>query len=177
MNTDSRPTSLSSLIPVFICVYLWVILTACAGKENLTLTAYIPPTPANAPLATSQPAASDPPAAPTLHCVDNLHFLKDMTIPDGSRVTPGSTLDKQWQVENNGSCNWDDRYRLRLIAGAEMGAPAEQALYPARSGTQAVIRILFTAPLEAGEYLSEWQAYAPDGTPFGETLFIKIVVE
>ncbi|MFH1906174.1 MAG: hypothetical protein ABIL11_02130, partial [Chloroflexota bacterium] len=28
-----------------VCFFLWVILTACAGKENLTLTAYIPPTP------------------------------------------------------------------------------------------------------------------------------------
>lgn len=150
-------------------------LTAC-GPANPTADLYRPPTPVNAPLATEQ-AASYFNATPAPPCSGNLYFLEDLTVPDGTLVTPGEVIDKQWQVENNGTCNWDERYRLRLIAGPAMGAPAEQALFPARSGAQAVIRILFTAPAEAGEYLSEWQAYAPDGTPFGEMFFIKIIVE
>jgi hypothetical protein len=100
-----------------------------------------------------------------------------VTIPDYSIVAPGSTLDKQWLVQNSGSCNWDNRYRLRLIEGDALGASPEQALFPARAGLQATLRIVFTAPPEAGEYLSEWQAFDAQGIPFGESFFIKIVVQ
>jgi hypothetical protein len=177
MNTDSQPVHLLGLKSAFICVYLWLILTACGGRENIAQTAYIPPTPVGAPPMASQSAVVyNPPAAPAPLCADNLYYLQDLTIPDGTQVAPGSTLDKQWLVENNGTCNWDHAYRLRLIAGPDLGAPVEQALYPARSGTQAVIRIQFTAPSEGGTYRSAWQAYDPQGIPFGDPIFIEIVV-
>jgi hypothetical protein len=80
-------------------------------------------------------------------------------------------------VQNNGDCNWDTRYRLRLISGVALGASTEQALYPARAGTQAKLRILFSAPQEAGDYISEWQAFDANGIPFGESFFIKIEVQ
>jgi hypothetical protein len=92
-------------------------------------------------------------------------------------MAPGTKLDKQWLVQNNGDCNWDTRYRLRLISGDALGASAEQALYPARAGTQATLRILFTAPQVTGEYISEWQAYNADGIAFGKSFFIKIEVQ
>jgi hypothetical protein len=106
-----------------------------------------------------------------------LAFVDDVTIPDYSIVAPGSSLDKQWLVQNSGSCNWDNHYRLRLVDGIELGASPEQALYPARAGMQAILRIIFTAPLEGGEYDSEWQAFDAKGFPFGESFFIKIIVQ
>jgi hypothetical protein len=80
-------------------------------------------------------------------------------------------------VQNSGTCNWDDRYRLKFVSGSELGAPVEQTLYPARSGTEATIRILFTAPAEPGTYQSAWQAYDPQGQPFGDPVFIQIIIE
>jgi hypothetical protein len=106
-----------------------------------------------------------------------LAFLDDATIPDYSIVAPGSALDKQWLVQNSGSCNWDSRYRLRLVGGVALGASLEQALYPARAGMQATLQIFFTTPMETGEYYSEWQAFDAKGIPFGEVFFIKIVVQ
>jgi hypothetical protein len=119
------------------------------------------------------------PAVPTLTptCTDNLTFVRDVTIPDGTVVAPGSLLDKQWLIQNSGDCNWDSGYHLRLISGNALGASTDQALYPARSGTQATERILFTAPQEAGEFISEWQAFNSNGIAFGESFFIKIVVQ
>lgn len=114
---------------------------------------------------------------PTPLCTPNLTFLRDLSIPDGTHVSPGELLDKRWLVENSGSCNWDVNYRLRWVSGEQMGAPTEQALYPARSGTQATIRILFTAPVESGTYRSAWQAYDPQGQPFGDPFFIEVIVE
>jgi len=138
--------------------------------------------------ASSTPAQSSPEAAlstptrvievqPTLACVNNLLFSEDLTIPDGTIVSPGSAIDKRWSVENNGNCNWDEGFRLKLVAGSEMGAQVQQALYPARSGTQATIRILFTAPQEPDTYRSAWQAFSPEDEPFGDPIFIEIVVK
>jgi hypothetical protein len=105
-----------------------------------------------------------------------LAFLEDITIPDGTVVSPGEVLDKRWLVENNGSCNWNAGFGLQLIAGPEMGAHSEQALFPARSGSQAEIAIVFTAPVEPGSYRSAWQAQDAQGVLFGDPIFIEIVV-
>jgi hypothetical protein len=107
-------------------------------------------------------------------CTNQLTYEQDLTIPDGTYMEPGSTLDKQWQVKNDGTCNWNDSYSIQLINGDALGAATPQAMVPARSGTEAVIRIVFTAPLEAGKYTSSWQAYDPNGQPFGD--YFSIVV-
>ena len=110
-------------------------------------------------------------------CEDGLTFIDDVTVPDFSLIATGSLLDKQWLVQNSGSCNWDNRYRLRMVNGNALGAPLEQSLYPARAGMQATLRIVFIAPMVQGEYYSEWQAFNSQGIPFGDTFFIKIIVQ
>ena len=109
-------------------------------------------------------------------CINNLTFVSDLTIPDGTFFAYGATMDKQWLVQNSGTCNWDSRYELRYIGGAQLGAPAEIALYPAKSGTQATIQITFTAPFTDGEYASAWQAFDPNGLAFGDTFYLRIAV-
>ena len=110
-------------------------------------------------------------------CTPNLLYLEDLTIPDGTVVEPGKLLDKRWLVENNGSCNWDDQYSLTLLVGPNLGAPVEQALFPARSGTQATVRILFTAPEEPGMYRSAWQAQDSQSNLFGDPIYVDIIVQ
>ena len=178
---DSRrffPGSISICFCFISMVSVGLFVTACRGFNS--------PTPLHAPLSSSTSITEQPteipttiwPAGltPTPICTDNLVFIRDVTIPDGTLEAPGSTLYKQWLVQNSGDCNWDARYRLRLIFGDALGASTEQALYPARAGTQATLRILFTAPQEAGEYISEWQAFDANGIAFGESFFIKIEV-
>jgi hypothetical protein len=113
---------------------------------------------------------------PTASCTDQLQWMYDLSIPDGSQVSPGSVLEKQWQVKNTGTCNWDNNYTLKLTAGIDMGAASPQMLVPARGGSEAVIQIQFMAPVEQGRYRSAWQAYNPSGQPFGDPIFIEIVV-
>jgi hypothetical protein len=102
--------------------------------------------------------------------------MQDVTIPDGTAVSPGEPVDKQWLVTNAGTCNWGAGYRLKIISGDAMGAAAEQALYPARAGTQATLRVLMTAPQDAGTHQGAWQAFAPDGKAFGEAVYVQINV-
>ncbi len=123
------------------------------------------------------PATPTPILIPTPSCSNNLTYLEDLTIPDGTVVGPGESMDKRWLVSNSGTCNWDDRYRLKRIAGSDLGLAAEQSLFPARSGTDASIRFLFIAPDEPGAQRSAWQAYSPEGDSFGDPIFIDIVVQ
>jgi hypothetical protein len=170
----------------FLAVCLAVsCLQACSPPPPST--PFIPPKappPTNAllpgetpliPTFTPIPEATPSPS-PTPPCTDGLTYIDDLTIPDGTIVLPGASLEKGWLVQNSGSCNWDARYRLKFVGGFEMGA-SEQTLYPARAGTQATLRISFTAPQEPGEYTTAWQAFGPDGEPFGDTIYMQIVVQ
>ncbi len=160
---------------------LWLGLAGCGRQTRPAQGAvFVPP-----PLpATPQQAAPTAPAAPpaeatppTPACTNGLTYLEDLTIPDGTVVAPGATLDKQWRVRNSGTCNWDARYHLRLVDGVAMGAGEEVPLYPARAGAEAVLRIQFTAPEEPGVYISTWQAVDPQGRFFGDPIYIQIRVE
>jgi hypothetical protein len=147
---------------------------------------YIPIEQISTPISTSPPltpekaekteSLASPQASLSPECVSNFLFLEDITIPDGTLVDPSDVLDKRWLVENNGTCNWDRRFSLRLIAGSEMGAGSDLALYPARSGKQVEIQIQFAAPQEPGLHRSAWQAADPQGNFFGDPIFIEINV-
>jgi hypothetical protein len=183
---------------IVIVALITLALTAC--NFNATATPFIAPTlpAANLPAASPtvppvtfapQPTSAAPrptsaaTAAPTGTptpigpCNNSLLFVEDISVADGTIFAPGETIDKRWLVANVGACNWDTRYRLRLTNGVDLGAAPEQALYPARANTQAVIQIGFTAPQTPGVYRTEWQAYAPDGSPFGTLLYMEIVVQ
>lgn len=161
-----------------------ILLIGCNGQATPTL--YVPPTldypsflPTTIPSSSDEASFTDTPPpkqTPSPDCTPGLTFLEDITIPDGSLVTPKESLDKRWRISNSGTCNWDALYGIQLIAGEKMGAIPEQALFPARSGTQAEVRILFTAPKEPGTYRSAWQAHDPQGNLFGDPIFIEIVV-
>lgn len=117
------------------------------------------------------------PTANPQECSNNLTFVEDLTIPDNMFTTFGLALDKQWLVQNSGTCNWNSGYRLKHIGGADLGAPEEVALYPAKAGTQATVQILFTAPFTEGAYESAWQAVDPNGAAFGDPIYIRIAVQ
>jgi len=159
-----------------------MLLAGCSAlRPNVTLPVseqapiYIPPTLAAASLATptADLTASN---AKGQTCTNDLTFLDDISIPDGTNVEPGATLDKQWDVKNSGTCDWDETYSVRLIEGSDLGATNPQAITPLRADVEGVIRIVFTAPLEPGNYISKWQAYGPNGEAFGQFFSIEINV-
>jgi hypothetical protein len=173
--------------PQLIAILLTLVSSsACAPQP--TPTAFRPPTkPAPTQIlstTTPIPALNTSVPTPTVTatamaagpCTNNLEFIQDVTIPDGTSISFGATIDKQWLIKNNGTCNWDSTYRLKWIGGDPLSAAQEQILYPARAGTQVTLRITFTAPTAEGTVESAWQAYSPDGIAFGDPIYIKIVV-
>jgi Ig-like domain from next to BRCA1 gene len=188
LQTTSRTHFKFTKKTLRVCIF-FLLLSACAPA--VTATPFRPPTaqvPLIEPTLIIQPTQEVlviestplPTVFPTVNpadCTNNLTFLEDLTIPDNMFATFGLVLDKQWLVENSGTCNWNSAYRLRNVGGAALGAPEEIALYPARAGTQASIRILFTAPFDEGVYESAWQAIDANGNPFGDPIYIRIAVQ
>jgi hypothetical protein len=128
--------------------------------------------------AQEQSPGSAPPLLPTRQsdCLNQLEFLDDLTIPDGTEVLPGEKITKRWLIKNTGSCNWNSSYSVQLISGLALGAEKIQGLYPARQSSKAILEISFSAPDNPGRYNSWWQAYDPDGNRFGDPFYIEISV-
>lgn len=164
-----------------------MFMAAACGPQAVS-TPFRPPTmiPPTQPLPTTTPVSAiiftpaEPTAAltstPEGPCTNDLTFLSDATIPDGTSFTPGASIDKQWLVQNSGTCNWNGEYRLVYVGGDPLGAANEQAMFPAKAGAQATLQIQFIAPDAAGDYASTWRAQDADGNLFGDPVTIVIVV-
>ncbi len=181
------------LIPRIVSAFILILLgTLSACGPTATPTLFRPPSGLSTPTPlppTLAPAAATPiilptdtvpptlePPTPLPPCTDDLSWLADLSFEDDTTVQPGQSMDKQWLVQNTGTCDWDAGYTLRNINGETLGAPAEIPLYPARAGAQVTLRIVFVAPSAAGTYRSEWQAVNPEGEAFGDSVYIQIVV-
>jgi len=182
MKSKSRHSTFLSLLSLATLV---IMLTGCQSilpvrsvpvQDQAPL--YVAPTFQPTSVVVSGPTATPQSAsAQTADCTNLLQYISpDVTYPDGTEVKPGEAIDKQWKVKNAGTCNWDASYSIQLTGGESMSATSPQALVPARNGTETIISIQFTAPLEPGHYTSQWKAFAPNGQPFGDMLYMDIIV-
>lgn len=155
----------------------WGLLVAgCARPhQSQVIPAWTPPP--QLPASPGLPATEQPGPLPTAVCTNDAVFVEDLTVPDGTTVSPGESIDKRWAVRNTGSCNWNSSYRLVSLGESGFTAPGEVALYPARAGEVATLQVVLQAPDRPGEYASRWQAQAPDGSLFGDPIFVFLYVE
>lgn len=157
---------------------LMLALAACNTPVQQTATTE-PFKPIPPPTRTPEPTRD--PIAPTAtydpdNCRPVLRWLSDVTLPDGSIVEAGEVLDKQWEVENSGTCNWEEGYTLRQVDGDKLGSPESMPLVPARAKTTVILRVELKAPQESGRYTAAWQAFNHNDQPFGDQVFVEFVV-
>src|SRR5690606_15618999 len=129
--------------------------------------------------------ATDPTQAalgtPAALCVDydfNLSTL-DVTIPDGTPMSPGQEFVKTWKIRNTGICTWDTSYRPIISytspPNVRMTAhPVPLSVLVAR-GEEADVSVQFTAPSTPGRYTLYWQMDNGRVIPFGTKDYILIV--
>lgn len=163
-----------------VIVVLGALLSGCGAEPGLAPPVIAPvPTEILPSLEAPAPTEPSPPAlpTPTEPCSNDAQFVEDLTLPDGTQVLPGAALDKRWLVLNRGGCAWGPEYRLVQIGDSRIEGPRELALYPAVGGGQATWQVPLVAPVEDGEYISRWRAQAPDGTLFGDEVYVLIVVD
>jgi hypothetical protein len=107
-------------------------------------------TPIPLPVFTNTPAAS-----PTTNC-NVAQFVTDVTIPDGSVMTPNQTFTKKWRIKNIGSCTWTG-FSMVFDSGDAMGGPASKAISTLNPGQEVDLEVNLTAPATVGSYRSYWR--------------------
>ncbi|NIS83531.1 MAG: hypothetical protein GTO14_25790 [Anaerolineales bacterium] len=159
----------------FFCLAL--ALPGCALESEAPSTIASTPLPMSVPAVLDTPLPTSVKPQLAIGCENESVFLEDLTIPDFTTVLPGEDLHKRWSVQNSGTCDWGPDYRLLRLGLDSFEGPLSLALYPARAGSTAVWEVDLKAPLEPGSYVSQWQAQAPDGSFFGEVVYILVLVE
>jgi hypothetical protein len=128
------------------------------------------------PAATPAPTPTAGPSPTPAGCVNGMAFVKDLNYPDGTQVQPGESFSKGWQIQNTGNCVWDEDYTFRFVKGAQMEGKNVRISGEVQPGATYDMYIDFVAPAQAGEYISFWQMVDANGVPFGEILWVVIVV-
>jgi len=111
---------------------------------------------------------------------DDLSFdpaTVDVTILDGTPMTPGQVFVKTWKIKNSGTCAWGDGYGLIYSYGEKMNGQPVPLGVLVEVGQEVEISVNFKAPDKIGEYTSAWQMTNAKGVTFGKAIFVKIVVK
>jgi hypothetical protein len=128
------------------------------------------------PTNTTVPTNNPFEATPTGIICDDAKWIEDVTVPDGTQMTPGQDFVKTWKVRNTGSCTWGSGYTLIHGYDEKMEGIAEGLAGAVAPGEEVEVSVRFKAPANAGEHRSYWRMQNASGSAFGEFLYVTIVV-
>lgn len=155
--------------------------------QQATQQALIPPTgtPSQTPFPTLPLATQSLPTLPfgtpttppgVVGC-DNSMYVDDITVEDGTTMTPGQTFVKTWRLQNSGTCAWNTSYKLVFAFGEQMGGSAASVPSAVAPGGQVDISVNLTAPNTAGTNLTgNWKLQNDKGQFFGTYVTVVITV-
>ncbi|MBI4673174.1 MAG: hypothetical protein HY741_16085 [Chloroflexi bacterium] len=153
-----------------------VITVRATDSENRTGQASINVTVQAANTPTPLPTSVPPPTPTPFTCVLDSKFVRDVTIPDNTQLAPGSTFVKTWTLQNDGTCAWDAATVAVFVGGSQMAGGSPSPVGAVQPGQNFNLSVNFVAPGTPGTYRSSWKIQSGDGTQFGETFYVKIVV-
>jgi hypothetical protein len=107
---------------------------------------------------------------------NNSQYLKDITIKDGTPIDPGTTFVKKWIIKNTGSCGWTRRYSLQFASGERMSGETTYLEKWVPPGQVIVISLELSAPQTEGTHTGYWILTDGYGEPFGNYIYVSIVV-
>ncbi len=110
---------------------------------------------------------SSQPAADQTSCTKA--FWGTVNLSDGEEFQSGDSIQVIFTLVNTGTCTWNPGYSLIKIGGdltpssIKLALPGEIA-----AGESVDLSVEFTAPSQAGLYLSAWKMEDPEGGVFGQ---------
>jgi len=166
--------------------FVGVVLLCCgccggtgppATRAAPTATATATPSPSETPVPVSPTDTIQPTAMatatpePTLaeECTWSAAYVADVTIPDGTRLEPGSAFVKTWRVRNAGTCDWEG-VRLAFGGGEQMGAAEAVDVLATVAGEEVDVSVEMVAPESPGNYRATWNLCS------GEMCFSQVMV-
>ena len=168
-------------------------LTAAVSTATIPATAtYIPagqtatpvPTSTNAPITpspipteTATPVGTDvAEVSPTDEFCDNAAWVADISVQDGTEMSPGQAFEKTWRIQNTGTCIWTEGHKLAFGYGENMNGQARPLDRVVNPNENVDVMVVFSAPLSPGSYQSYWRMSNTAGVNFGDFFYVDIVV-
>ena len=171
-STEFPPEIFTAAVQTMTAQYTPAIDTATPEVPTAT------PTPTLAPMPTLSLDLTSTSLSPTTasKLCDDAVFTNDVTIPDGTIMSPGQTFTKIWAIKNTGSCDWDNIYALKFYSGNKMDGHRTEVGTTIVSGDTTTISITMTAPTTPDTYTGYWRMVNSANLYFGEMVSVKIVV-
>lgn len=164
--------------------------TESRGINTLAPTLPLVDTPTLLPSSTVIPTSTLPPtvtispipSATSMPCYQ-AKFITDISIPDDTKMAPGTDFIKTWRLWNTGYCNWDTDMIIVFDSGTLLAKTKEyyfDQVVP--SGEMINVSLAMKAPEEPGTYQSNWRLKSPKGDLFGVgdqniPFYVRIIVE
>ena len=111
---------------------------AASPTPTLSISTPVPARPTNTPVPT------------VVSYCDWAAFVRDVSIPDGTRLSAGETFTKIWRLQNRGTCTWTPEYDLVFYGGAQMSGATMQVPGYVAPGQYVDVAVTLTAPSAAG---------------------------
>ena len=173
LSEAMQPTSTPTAVPEPTEVPTEVVEPTVAPTEVVVPTN----TPQPAPTATTAVSNS------ATGCVYVARFVSQ-TVADGTSYDPDTTFTKTWQVMNNGSCSWDNDYKIFFSSGDQLDGPDSTSFNTGTvmPGETVTLTLKLKSPSEDGTYTGYWMLKTDMGEVFGigtsaKALSVSIVVE
>jgi len=139
-------------------------LTVAAGAVASSTITLLPP-----------PTAPATAVSGTPDCL-GLRYVRDITIPDNTQLSPAELFTKIWQVQNTGTCPWKPGFQVVLIGGLAMGGSPFKVQQTVGPGGYVQISIKMVAPTnQTGVVEGTWKMADSEGRQFGD--FLSVVVD
>jgi hypothetical protein len=121
---------------------------------------------------------------PPTGCLDSMAYVSDLTYPDDiPDVWPvegaGEAIQKGWQIQNTGTCTWDQTYALIYDGSQPTGVLQSDPVYIeglVAPGGVYDIYVDVVTPDQPGRYVGYYTMQAPSGVLFGDRIWAAVEI-
>lgn len=106
-------------------------------------------------------------------------FIKDVTLPDGSAVVPGSTVIKTWKIRNDGDHAWPEGVSLSFSSGDLLAASPSDLVFSVgqlQAGEEVDVSVRLSIPETTGRHVTYFRLRTKEGHIFGQRLWADLRV-
>ncbi|MBN2548293.1 MAG: hypothetical protein JXB15_03980 [Anaerolineales bacterium] len=122
-----------------------------------------------------------PSVTPTQIACNVAQFVQDVTIPDGTRMSPNKRFVKIWRIMNTGTCSWGKHYTFDFASGERMKGIETGLPHRVDPGEMVDIAVSMVSPGQAGDHYGYWMLKVNDslfgsGNKGDKGFSVKIIV-
>ena len=129
---------------------------------------------------TPEPSVTPVPSTGTsVSCTDGAILLRDVTIPDDTRLDAGESFTKTWEFQNTGTCQWTG-YIIEFSSGDQMDAPLSAPVADTPLNGKVQVSVELTAPTVDGRYTGYFSLLNSNGETVSigteKTFWVRFIV-